>query len=76
MDFSRWRFISDWSSGIVVVSTLMPATRVFVGLSKYPAPAAVPETPSRRAISVVRTMERRTELRLAEPPRDRVDSAR
>jgi hypothetical protein len=51
--------MNAWSSGIVVASTSMPASLVFVGL------AAAPDTPSKRARQVVRTRERRSRLLIA-----------
>src|SRR5688572_29672845 len=52
--------IRSWSSGIVVASTSMPATFVFVGFAARPIGAAAPVTPSRSASRVVRTRDRRT----------------
>src|SRR6266576_5405822 len=68
--------MSAWSCGIVVASTSMTATRVEVGWAAYAIGAEATTTPSKRARRVARTRERRTRVRIAGPPRDRVDRAR
>src|SRR5215213_835824 len=57
--------MSSWSSGIVVASMSMPATRVDVSFAASVVGAAAPETPSKRANRVARTTNRRTGLLIA-----------
>src|SRR5258705_1311437 len=55
---------------------LTPATLVLVGDAPRAYGAEAPTTPSRSASRVARTSRRRTGVRIAGPPRDRVDRAR
>src|SRR4051794_9690962 len=65
--------MSDWSWGIEVASMSMPATLVSVGLAASTLGAAVPAAPSRSASNEAKRTERRTDGRIAGPPRDGVD---
>jgi hypothetical protein len=62
MALIRCEFINASSCGIVVWSTLIPATFVFVGLAARPAGATAPDAPSERASTAVRTSKRRIRL--------------
>src|SRR5207248_2290079 len=69
--FSRCAFINCSSCGIVVASTSMPASLVFVGLparriaAAAPVGAAAPDAASKRASRDVRRRERRSRLLIA-----------
>src|SRR5204862_3647815 len=65
--------MSDSSWGIVVASTSIPATRVFVGGGAASAAGATASAVgSATASDAARTRRRRTGLGITEPPRDRV----
>src|SRR3954451_2266738 len=68
MALIRCEFINVSSCGIVVWSTLIPATFVLVGLAARPAGATAPDAPSERASTAVRTSKRRNGLLMGDLP--------
>src|SRR4051794_28534468 len=62
MALIRCEFINASSCGIVVWSTLIPATFVCVGLAARPAGATAPAAPSERPSTAMRTSKRRNRL--------------